>query len=96
MSRIWQILAAVGAAATAVLFALYKVASAQKEKAQAKADRETAKRKGVEATQETERNVSEARNEARERAQEVERENQERRESGDRPDQFGDDRLRDD
>lgn len=94
MSRIWQILAAVGAAATAVLFALYKVASAQKKKAQARADREAAKRKSVESTQETERNVSEAQSKARERAQEVERENQERESSGNRPDDFGDDRLR--
>lgn len=93
LGKIWKYLAAAAGVAAGVLYALYRVTSAQKDKAQAKADREEARRKGVEVTRETERRVDKATNQAREKAEEVERENEQQRRSGDRPDSFGDDRL---
>lgn len=96
MGNLWKWIAAAAGVAAGVLYAMYRVTNAQKDKAQAKADREEAKRKGVEATQEVERDIDKSTNKVRERAEEIERENREREKSGNRPDTFGDERLRDD
>lgn len=94
--NLWKSLAAVAGVVAGILYAMYRVSDAQKKKAQVKADREKAKRKGVEATRDVERNIDKSTNAVRERAEEVERENREREDAGERPDRFGDDRLRDD
>lgn len=95
LSSIWKYIAIAAGLAATVLYAMFRVTKAGKGKAEEKAEGEEAKRKGVEATREKERNASEAAMDARERAQEVDRENEKQRRTGVRRDTFGDSRLRD-
>lgn len=82
--RIKTIAAAVAAAFTGVLYVLRL--RRQRDDARDRADESEARR-------ETENDLSDARDEAQEEAEHDSRERDEKRSDGDRPDEFGSDRL---
>jgi len=92
--KIWQGLAGLGAVAAGVLYAMYRIADAQKGKAQEKAKRARDAAAASEAARTVEHRVDENRAAARERAASVEQDLNQREQAGKRPPTFGDPRLR--
>ena len=94
-SRLWQWLAAAGAAIVAGLYALLHIRTRQRDSARESAEKERRGREASEAARETESRVRASQSAAREEAAQARRERNEDRAAGRRRG-LSNDRLRDD
>lgn len=89
----YYLYAAVAAVVAGLMIAL-KVITAQKQKAQQRADRQEQRAETTEAARIVEQDIVDAQAKSRKEAQEHAQSEKDRIDRGDRPDSWGDDRLR--